>query len=177
MSIDNLITQIIAREGGAQYTNRASDKGGPTKYGITLATLSASRGRATAEEVQALGEAEARAIYRKMYVEDPGFLKITDDGLQELLVDWGVNSGPGTAVTWLQMAVGVAVDGVLGPNTLNAIERITSPVVYSRVAKQRLRFYVRLALGGAKVRAFRKDNRDTDLENLEGWCNRAMEFL
>ena len=39
MTTEQVITDILRREGWPKYTNRAADKGGPTKGGITLETL------------------------------------------------------------------------------------------------------------------------------------------
>ena len=41
--MSDLIDTIVANEGG--YVDNAGDAGGPTRYGITIATLSAFRGR------------------------------------------------------------------------------------------------------------------------------------
>ena len=69
-----IIDTILRREGWPRYTNRPSDRGGPTKGGITLATLASWRKRpVTATDVAALDEAEVRAIYRARYIEEPGF--------------------------------------------------------------------------------------------------------
>jgi len=105
--IDTILDEIIRREGG--YVNHPSDRGGPTNFGITAQTLGAWRklGRpATAAEVQALTETEARAIYRHQYITGPGLDVITHPGLLHLLVDAGVHSGPKQAVQWLQSALG-----------------------------------------------------------------------
>ena len=67
--IDTILDEIIRREGG--YVNHPADRGGPTNFGITAQTLGSWRklGRpATAAEVQALTETEARAIYRQQYI-------------------------------------------------------------------------------------------------------------
>jgi len=106
-TIDTILDEIIRREGG--YVNHPADRGGPTKFGITAQTLGAWRklGRAaTAAEVQALTENEARAIYRQQYITGPGLDVITHPGLLHLLVDSGVHSGPKRAVQWLQSALG-----------------------------------------------------------------------
>src|SRR5690606_13690489 len=68
-AIDTILDEIIRREGG--YVNHPADRGGPTNFGITAQTLGSWRklGRpATAAEVQALKEPEARAIYRQQYI-------------------------------------------------------------------------------------------------------------
>ena len=52
MELKSIIDALLNVEGWPQYTNRPSDKGGPTKGGITLPALSEYLGRpATIEEL------------------------------------------------------------------------------------------------------------------------------
>jgi lysozyme family protein len=104
--IEAIIDTILRREGWPRYTDRPSDRGGPTKGGITLATLTSWRKRpVTAADVAALDEDEVRAIYRARYIADPGFAGITDDTLRALVIDSGVIHNTSRAGTWLQDAV------------------------------------------------------------------------
>lgn len=85
-------------EGG--YVNHPRDPGGPTNLGVTIATLSHELGRkATVEEVRALTREAAGEIYRKKYwnlVDGDALPK----GVDALLFDIAVNSGPGRALDW-----------------------------------------------------------------------------
>ena len=47
------ITETLRMEGGGQYTDRATDRGGPTRWGVAHKTLALSRGvpSVTPEEV------------------------------------------------------------------------------------------------------------------------------
>lgn len=120
MTIPALLDGILVREGG--YRNKAGDRGGPTNWGITLKTLEAWRGRpCTAADVQQLSQDEARHIYQAEYVEKPGFLQVACMPLREQLVDFGVNSGQATAIRHLQRVLGLPDDGILGPQTLQAV--------------------------------------------------------
>lgn len=121
MTVRDLITAIIASEGGDAYTDDPADKGGPTKYGITQKALTDwRRVPATPEDVQLLTEGEARAIYEHRYIIEPGFSLIGSEALRGVLVDFGVNSGPRNAVRALQAVLGVTVDGIIGPQTVQA---------------------------------------------------------
>lgn len=103
-------------EGG--YSDRATDPGGKTNLGITIATLGAFLGRAATEaEVRALRPDTAAAIYRKMY-----WTPIQGDelpsGLDLMAFDCAVNQGVGRASRILQLAVGATPDGIIGKQTL-----------------------------------------------------------
>lgn len=164
--VNALIDAILVREGD-RYTNRAADRGGPTKYGITQATLAKYRGHpVSAADVAALTEAEARAIYLRAYIDDPEFDHIDDAHLRGLLVDSGVQHGPARAVRWVQRAVGVKVDGVLGPISLGAINIANAITLYMRVLARRVRFY------GEIISA-----DHTQAENAAGWANRVAAFI
>lgn len=139
MSIESIIDHILQVEGSA-YTNHPADRGGPTKWGITQRTLSRVLGYPAAPvDVQRLTEADARGIYRKLYVTEPGFdqvAAVTPDVGAEL-VDSGVNVGTGRASEWLQRALNalnregrdyadLTVDGDVGPATLTALKAYLS---------------------------------------------------
>lgn len=112
---------MFGHEGG--YVNNPNDPGGPTKYGITHRTLAAHRGvrSVTAAQVRDLTLSEAEEIYRKSYWMQSGG-DLLPRGLDYAAFDFGVNSGPARAIKSLQKIVGVAQDGIVGGQTLNAVE-------------------------------------------------------
>lgn len=165
-TLRDVLDDILANE-GSTYTDRPEDRGGPTKYGITQATLSAYRGRpCTALEVENLSEAEARAIYTQRYVRGPGFTKIIDDKLMALAVDCAVLHGQKRAVRWLQEIVGTTADGVLGPKTAEAINRGDAHRLYLKLIATRVRFLGRLITDDKRQAVF-----------AAGWANRVARFL
>jgi lysozyme family protein len=71
-------------------------------------------------DIQALTELQAKEIYRRDYWDHAGCAALPPP-LALLVFDAAVNNGVGRAVRWLQAALGVAQDGVIGPATLAAI--------------------------------------------------------
>lgn len=119
---------MFGHEGG--YVNAKTDRGGPTKFGITHKTLAAHRGvkSVTAAQVKAMTLAEAVAIYRKSYWTQSGG-DVLPVGLDYAAFDFGVNSGPSRAVKTLQGVVGAAQDGKVGPATLAAVRAYPGGIV------------------------------------------------
>ena len=119
-TLPRALTLMFGHEGG--YVNAATDRGGPTKYGITHATLAAYRGvkSVTAAQVKELTLAEAESIYRQQYWIQSGG-DVLPVGLDYAAFDFGVNSGPARAVKTLQQVVKVTADGKVGPKTLAAV--------------------------------------------------------
>lgn len=155
---EQIITDIIKREGPA--TNDPEDRGGRTQYGIA----EASNPEAWADDK--VTEDEAREIYTRKYIRWPKFDKIEDFHLRAQLVDFGVTSGPMIAIMKLQEIVGATVDGVIGPQTLAAVKLQHPESVSTRLVASRIRMICRLV----------KKN-PSDLKYLNGWVNRALEFL
>ena len=166
MTDKEIIDDILVREGSA-YTNVPGDRGGPTKFGITQATLAAWRKTAVLPtDVQLLTEDEARAIYQHRYIIDPGFSHIADDALRVAVIDAGVNSGPGTATFWLQKALGVSGDGVLGVKTLGALDHSDPYRVLVRFVAQRVKYLGRLVT-----------DSPAQAKRAAGWLSRAVSFI
>lgn len=166
MTEDEIIAGVIAREGG--YSNRAADSGGPTNFGITLATLREWRGdfTLTADDVLCISRREAEAIYRRDYIITPGFDRIPDPHLRAHVVDFGVTSGPATAALHLQKVLGVRRDAVIGPQTLAAIAAVGAARTSNRLMLERIRLSGKIA-----------QRRPKDLANLGGWLNRCIGFF
>lgn len=135
MSAAAIIDGILVRE-GREFTDNPDDRGGPTKFGITLATLAAFRGHlVTAADVRALEEPEARNIYLRRYITDVGFDLILEvsEKVGDEVIDTGVNCGQEVAARFLQRALNVlnraqalypdlAVDGHVGSATVAALK-------------------------------------------------------
>ena len=85
-----------------------------THYGISAAAYPNLN-------IRALTVADAKAIYRRDYW-DPARGDDLPPPLALLVFDAAVNSGVSRAVRWLQQAVGVKADGIIGPATLRAVE-------------------------------------------------------
>jgi lysozyme family protein len=145
---------MFGHEGG--YTNNKADKGNwyngklvGTKYGITGKTLAAHRGKpVAAADVRNLTLAEAEAIYQRSYwIQSGGDL--LPDGLDYAAFDFGVNSGPATAVKHLQKVVGVAQDGIVGGQTVDAVAKYGVERAIKDYCAERLR-YMRGLSGWAK---------------------------
>lgn len=172
MTNDEIIDRILEREGEA-FTNRPSDRGGPTKFGITQRAWSEylELGRppvitaALPRHVRDIAEHNARDFYRAMHVEP--FAWVECNSVRELVIDCSVNHGRGRAIRWLQAAADVAPDGAIGPMTRAAVNLPVVPV-YARLLSTRFKFYAQIASD---------QPNDPDLPNLRGWINRACEFI
>ncbi len=167
------LSAILAREGWPTYTNRADDRGGPSKGGITLKTLRRHNPAATIADLKALTKAQAAAIYFNDYLAP--FAAVADDALWDLLVDYGVTSGPELAIRAAQQAVGVDIDGKLGPVTSKAINADDADAVRERVVILRLKAIGRLVTFSAKQHT----NLAPECQgnNCSGWINRFVTFL
>ena len=169
MTEADVINGILAREGGT-YTDRASDRGGPTRWGVTIPALAQFRRAAvTATEIAALSREEAYEVMEHVFVVRSGFRAIADERARCLMCDWAVNSGVSLATRWLQRTLGVTpVDGVCGPQTAAAANALDGRLLLKRLGLARQQFYVRTALGDVSPELL----RTSDLDNLEGWLNR-----
>ncbi len=165
MTNDDIITAVLQREGGS-YTDRPADHGGPTKWGITQASLASYRGAAvTPAEVEGLSADDARALYAELYLHRPGFAGIADARLRGLVVDCGVLHGTGEAAKWLQAAAKVKGDGVLGAVSLAAINAADPARLYGATLAARLVFLGRLITRDPSQAPF-----------AAGWLARAAAF-
>lgn len=164
--IESLIDRLMSREGG--YVDHPDDRGGPTNYGITQATLADWRSEpVSAADVQDLMPDEARAIYRHRYWTGPGFDRLDIHPLTaEIVFDAAVNHGPRTAVRLLQRAAGVADDGLIGPITRRAASAASPRDLTARLLAHRGLYYGEIIGADPSQDVFRN-----------GWANRLAELI
>ncbi len=144
MDFQDAVKIVLNLEGGGQLVSHPKDPGGLTKYGISL------RGHPELGEegIKNLTEVEAIEIYRKSYW-NPLKLRRFSPRLSLPLFDAAVNHGLRGAGEILQEALNnlgadLAVDGVIGEQTVKAARSFTPKRVLSAFLAQRLEFYSRL---------------------------------
>lgn len=143
---DICLDEVLRHEGG--YADHPDDPGGATNMGITRRTLAGWRNISpwTAlpkSAVRALTRTEAAGIYRASYWGRCNADRLPA-GLDLAVFDFAVNSGPDRAIRTLQAALGVTVDGQIGPLTLAACStRDVSGLIHA-LCDRRLQFLKRL---------------------------------
>lgn len=147
-SFDEWIPNLLKREGGGRTTNRASDRGGLTRYGVSQ--------KANPDiDVKNLTEEKAKQIYKERYWD-----KVNGDELPpqtaNVLADIAVNSGPSHAKKFAKKIAGE-----------NWVTKLTAKDAPKLIDLQE-QHYIKLAQS--------PKNKWDQLENLEGWINRANEL-
>ena len=139
MDFNGAFTKLLGHEGG--YSNHPRDPGGETMWGITAAV---ARAHGYKGQMRALPQAVARAIYRKDYWDAVQADKLPA-AVRYPLFDAAVNSGVKQATKWLQAALGVSQDGVIGPKTIAAAQAIDGAALASAMLGARLQFMTGLS--------------------------------
>jgi lysozyme family protein len=181
--IGDIARQIVAREGG--YVNDPDDPGGPTKHGVTLATLRRLKrdldgdGRVDLADLHRLDRGEAARIFLDSYFYGPG-LDALPEVIQPPVFDMQVNAGP-QAVRLLQrllnrMGFSCRIDGRVGPETIGAARRAAEAApdhLADAYGIERRNYYYRLAEARPALRKYAR-RRDG---GKGGWIRRAEAFL
>jgi len=152
---DDLYQRLETRE-GRKSTNDPTDRGGPTKLGVTKDTLadyhawkSGSAGDIPTD-VRDLKPEHAKKIYDEFYYKKYRIDEVKDSRMAEHLFDVNVHPGPGRAARWTQTEINrvagkdFKVDGTIGSKTLETLNEL-SPEQRRRIAngivETRERFY------------------------------------
>lgn len=133
LALINMMSHEV-RPDGVHFVNDPDDPGGATNFGISLRFLNSiglagdidGDGDVDADDIRAMTLERAGQIYIKHFWEDTHIDQLPPR-LAVKVFDMAVNMGPKQAIKILQRtlnAIGhtVAVDGVIGPQTLKAID-------------------------------------------------------
>ncbi len=134
---------VLVHEAG--YVNNPHDNGGPTNRGITWRVYDAWRERQglPKRSVRLIDAREVEAIYREQYWD-----AVRGDelplGVDYVVFDGAVNSGPGQSIKWLQRALtGYTgpIDGSPGVRTLRRVgEDDDNDALIDRICDRRMAY-------------------------------------
>ena len=182
-NVRQLAEEIVAREGG--FVDDPDDPGGATNFGVTIHTMRrlgldlTGDGVIDAADVRALTREQAIEIFITHYWARPR-ISALPQALQPPVFDMYVNAGA-NAVRILQRLLGdmghdLAVDGVIGPQTIRAAQAAAEAApdhIACAYGIARREYYYALADRRPASRKFAR-RRDG---GKGGWITRAEEFI
>ena len=163
-----LIPHVLKWEGG--WGNDPDDKGGPTMKGVTIATYTAycnKKGRPTPtiNQLKNISKEEWEEIFKTMFWDRWKAEQINNQSVANLLVDWLWASGQ-YGIKYPQQILGVTVDGVVGPKTINAINSYPDQkVLFNKLWERRKQHFISIA-----------NSRPGNQKFLKGWLNRLNDL-
>jgi lysozyme family protein len=133
------IGRVLAHEGG--YINDPMDRGGETNWGVTRNTATAA---GYTGKMRDMTRDQAKAIYKLLYWDGIKANQMPFAVAYQVF-DAAVNHGVSAASKMIQRAVGVADDGVIGTNTLRAINSRSAQNLVLEFNGARISFYTAIA--------------------------------
>lgn len=161
--------KVLHLEGG--YVNHPLDRGGPTKYGVILSIWREhghdkdGDGDIDAEDIKQLTEEDAKFIAKKIFWDYFRADFILNQSVAEFIVDWGYNSGRGTVAKQVQRLLNVEQDGIVGIQTLTAINVCAQEHFFAILKAARKLFIENIVTRRPDQKVFYK-----------GWMNRINSF-
>lgn len=150
-------------EGG--YVWDKDDAGGPTNIGITLTTFRKYYGQdKTIEDLKNMSDEQWEYIFRKGFWDKAKCDQIEDDDIAMLVCNMCWGSGSVTAIKKIQKCLGCTADGVVGPQTLAALNKQRHRYVFNKLWNMRYEWFHQIAeIGNNK-------------KYLKGWLNRLDDL-
>lgn len=162
---EDYLKVILKHEG--LYSNHPKDPGSSTMMGISLRFLKMkgidinNDGDINIKDIKELTVEKASELYYKHFWLPMNIDKIPNDLLKLHLFDMGVNAGTKTAIKILQDLLNVNIDGIIGNQTLEAIEDYDSNIV-ADFANKRKEYYIKIIKRNPELSVFKR-----------GWFNRV----
>lgn len=155
-----LMPFILKWEGG--FVDDPLDRGGATNKGITIGTFRSFYGKnATVEQLKNITDGQWLHIFKSGYWDKWKANRISNQSIADICVDWAWASGTATSIKQVQRILGVAVDGIVGNDTLTAINKADQRMLFDKIHSKRIEFVENIV-----------KNRPSQTRFLKGWKNR-----
>lgn len=151
---------ILRWEGG--FVDDPLDRGGATNKGITIGTFRNFYGKdATVEQLKHITDEQWLHIFKSGYWDKWKADDIENQSIADIVVDWAWASGTVTSIKQVQKILGVAVDGIVGNDTLTAINIAGQRSLFAKIHSMRIEFVENIVKRDPSQARF-----------LKGWKNR-----
>lgn len=151
---------ILKWEGG--FVDDPLDRGGATNKGITIGTFRNFYGKnATVEQLKHITDEQWLHIFKSGYWDKWKADDIENQSIADIVVDWAWASGTVTSIKQVQKILGVAVDGIVGNDTLTAINIAGQRSLFVKIHSRRIEFVENIVKRDPSQARF-----------LKGWKNR-----
>lgn len=168
-NFERFAKRLLRLEGG--FVNHSKDQGGPTKFGVVLSTWREhgydkdGDGDIDIDDIRKLTEDDARYIAKKIFWDYFNADLILNDSVAELIVDWGYNSGRKTVAMIVQRLVKIVDDGIIGPQSINAINCAQQEGLFDALKIERKVFLNNII-----------KRKPDQVVFYDGWMNRLNSF-
>lgn len=164
---------MIANEGG--YGNDPDDPGGETYKGVARKIFSKWDGWTKVDILKRQSGFPANLdkdpelqqnvadFYRVTFWDKINGDQITNQNVANSIFDFGVNAGSGTSGSLAQMVVGAKPDGVIGPDSISAINSFDPDYFLASFTVAKIARYVNIV-----------KKRPTSRKYFYGWVIRAL---
>lgn len=138
LNFDDAFSRLMDSEGGYANRDHSADPGGETKYGVTLFT---ARKWGYLGPMSELPLETAKSIAKSLYWAPNGCDQLPP-ALAFHVFDSAYNGG--SPIRWLQSALGVDADGILGPKTIAAARAADPAATVMKFNQKRLTYLMGL---------------------------------
>ena len=149
-----------------EYAHNPNDKGGCTMKGVTIDTFRKYYGEyKTCSDLKKITDEQWLHIFEKGYWEPCKANEIENQSIANIIVDWAWMSGTKTTIKKIQKILGIKTDGIVGKQTINAINSSNQEELFKNIYNKREEFYYNIC-----------DNNPSQKIFLIGWLNRLKDF-
>ena len=167
--LEKLLPFIEKWEGG--YVNDPQDLGGATNMGVTIGTWKTvgydkdGDGDIDEDDLKQITKDEmSKCVLRPHYWDRCQADKIESQAIANIIVDWVWASGV-TAIKQVQTLLGVEVDGIVGEETLNAINNAQQRDLFILIKEARVEYVERICV-----------KRPANIRFRKGWLRRIADL-
>ncbi|WP_299833782.1 glycosyl hydrolase 108 family protein [uncultured Tenacibaculum sp.] len=148
---------IERAEGG--YQNLVNDKGNynskkervGTNFGISAKFYERVIGRPPSiQDMKAITLLDAHILFKNEFWDKVRGDEIQNQGVAEMIADHAINANPRVTIKIVQHTLNnyfekkLAIDGIMGINTMKAINSINAEKLFIKIAQERLEYYENL---------------------------------